>query len=228
MKFVKFLFPCFVFCIFTILNSCIAEYSSELQEAYSYAYKNGITTMNTIEKANIDWNLTRIAMAKMMANYAINVLWLSSFSDSSCNFDDVSASLNSDYWNGVTNACKLWIMWQNMWSKFRPNDTVTRAEFGTALSRTLHKALWTTLSDWSPYYTTHLNYLNTNKIMNNISNPDMLEQRWYVMLMMMRSADIVWDAGIDAWDCVAECFELPESGEFDATEIFNCLQSCVK
>jgi len=219
-----------LFTVFVMLIWCYAfgEYSTELQDAYSYAYKNGITTMNTIDKANMEWNLTRIAMAKMIANYAINVLWLSSFSSESCTFSDVSSSLNSDYWNWVTNACKLWIMWQNMWSNFRPNDTVTRAEFGTALSRTLHKAIWSTLSDGTPFYTTHLNYLNTNKIMNNISDPSMLEQRWYVMLMMMRAKDIVKVVDIDAGDCVAECFEVPESGQFDATEIYECLQACVR
>jgi hypothetical protein len=51
-----------------------AEYSDELVQAYNYAYKNRITTMDNIEKANMDGKLTRVAMAKMITNYAINIL----------------------------------------------------------------------------------------------------------------------------------------------------------
>ena len=36
-------------------------------------------------------------------------------------------------------------------NKFRPNDEVTRAEFGTALSRMLYST-----PDGKPYYSTHL------------------------------------------------------------------------
>ncbi|MBQ5945680.1 hypothetical protein IJL65_04860 [bacterium] len=36
-------------------------------------------------------------------------------------------------------------------NEFRPFDMVTRAEFGTALSRMLYK-----LADGDPYYVTHL------------------------------------------------------------------------
>jgi len=51
-----------------------ASYSDELQGAYDYAYENGITTQSTIDSANIYGSLTRVAMAKMMANYAMEVL----------------------------------------------------------------------------------------------------------------------------------------------------------
>jgi hypothetical protein len=51
-----------------------ANYSDELEEAYAYAYKNGITTMSSIDNANMFGSLTRIAMAKMIANYATTVL----------------------------------------------------------------------------------------------------------------------------------------------------------
>ena len=205
-----------------------AEYSNELKDAYKYAYNNGITTMTSIEKADMEWNLTRIAMAKMISNYAINVLWLQIDSNDSCSFSDVSNILNSNYDNWVTNACKLWLMGQNMPNnKFRPMDSVTRAEFWTTLSRTLHKALWTTLKDWTPnYYSTHLNYLNTEKVMNDISNPSMLEVRWYVMLMMMRASNLV-DTLPNAWECVTECFDTNWNVNLTAENIYNCLLECV-
>ena len=45
----------------------------EFPEAYAYAYKYGITTQSE-DNVNMGGNLTRIAMAKMIAQYAINVL----------------------------------------------------------------------------------------------------------------------------------------------------------
>jgi hypothetical protein len=51
-----------------------ASYTDEEQEAYAYAYDKGITTMTSIDNANMAGNLTRIAMAKMIANYATTVL----------------------------------------------------------------------------------------------------------------------------------------------------------
>ena len=156
-------------------------YTREFNNAYKFAHLNGITTMNNINKANMNWQLTRIAMAKMLSNYAINVLWKKPENISVPPFYDVSEKLNNDYWWAVNLAYQLWIMWIGI-DKFRPNDEVTRAEFWTALSRMLY---W--LKDGNPYYSTHLSKLKKEWIINN-SNPNLKELRWYVMLMLMRSA----------------------------------------
>jgi len=50
-----------------------ASYSDELNEAYAYAASKNITSMDTIESADMFGNLTRIAMAKMMANYVLDL-----------------------------------------------------------------------------------------------------------------------------------------------------------
>ena len=71
-------------------------------------------------------------------------------------------------------------MWINI-DEFRPFDLITRWEFGTALSRML---FW--LADGDPYYVTHLAKLKEEGIMANI-DPEMIEIRWYVMLMLKRS-----------------------------------------
>ena len=75
-------------------------------------------------------------------------------------------------------------MWINMPdNKFRPFDLVTRAEFVTALSRLLYN-----IEDWEIlYYSTHMELLNKLWIIA-VTDPDMEELRWYVMLMLMRSA----------------------------------------
>jgi hypothetical protein len=164
-------------------------YSTEFQQAYEFAKWNGITTMPTIQKANMEWKLTRIAMAKMLSQYAINVLWKNPDTTQNNKFNDVTDKLDSVYDDWVTLAYQLWIMWQNMpWNNFRPNDEVTRAEFATALSR---MAYWT--SDWeyratSKYYVHHMEKLVKEWIITN-DDPNMKELRWYVMIMLMRSTE---------------------------------------
>ena len=84
-------------------------------------------------------------------------------------------------------ACQLGIMWVNPngtpSQSFNPNGTVTRAEFGTVLSRTLYG---TTYNGGTPYYFNHLNALKEHNILTN-TNPTLKELRGYVMLMLMRS-----------------------------------------
>ena len=158
------------------------KYSDEMNKAYQYAYYYGITTKWSIKEADMNWNLTRVAMAKMLSQYAINVLWKQPDKTRQKTFTDVSSKLDTDYDNGVTLAYQLWIMW--IWiDNFRPYDTVTRAEFGTALSRMLFN-----IKDWKDkYYSTHLSKLKQEWIITN-DDPTLKELRWYVMLMLMRSA----------------------------------------
>jgi len=162
-----------------------SQYSSELNQAYQYAYHYGITTQDSISSADMEWSLTRIAMAKMLSQYAIKVLWITPDSTKSNKFADVSSDLDSQYNDWVTLAYQLWIMWINMPNnKFRPFDTVTRAEFATALSRLKYH----TDDGKDVYYSTHIKLLHQLWIITN-TDPAMKELRWYVMLMLMRSAE---------------------------------------
>jgi len=166
-----------------------SDYSMEEKQAYDYAYQNGITTMSTIERANINGNLTRIEMAKMISNYAINILWLEPDKSKTCIFTDVTPEKDATYSNWVKNACQLGLMWAWI-SKFRPYDSVTRAEFGTVLSRALNAKnieKLKELNDATPYYFNHLKYLKEEWIMKNISNPSRLELRWQIFVMLMRA-----------------------------------------
>ena len=161
------------------------NYTQEFIDAYNFAYKNWITSKLSIEDAKMFSPLTRIQMAKMLSNYAINVLWKHpDISKWTIKFDDVSNKLNKEYDNAVNLAYQLGIMWQNIKNnKFRPYDEVTRAEFATALSRLLY---WT--MDWKwifKYYDPHINKLYNEWIIRNI-NADMNEKKWYVMIMLMR------------------------------------------
>jgi hypothetical protein len=68
-----------------------------------------------------------------------------------------------------------------------PRKTVSRAEFGTVLSR----ILWgDTYNDSKPYYVKHLQALKNSGIMTQIDNPEKrLELRKWVWVMLMRSVE---------------------------------------
>jgi len=160
------------------------SYPTEWDNAYQFAYKNWITTMDSIEKADLESPLTRIAMAKMLSQYAINILGKKPANIIVPKFTDITDELNEEYNFWVSLAYQLWIMWINMPdNKFRPFDEVTRWEFATAISRMLFG-----ITDWTElYYSTHLAKLMGEWIITN-DNPYLIELRWYVMIMLMRSA----------------------------------------
>ena len=159
-------------------------FTREMDNAYRFAYKNWITTVPNIKDAKMNSPLTRIAMAKMLSNYAVNILWRQpDYSKWTVKFNDVTNKQNLEYDNAVTLAFQLWIMWQNMpKNNFRPNDEVTRAEFATALSRLLY---WTQ-DGADRYYSSHLSKLKQKWIISN-DDPKIKEKRWYVMIMLMRT-----------------------------------------
>ena len=171
-----------------IINYLNGSYTKEQVDAYNFAKSNWITTMPTIQQAKMNTSLTRIQMAKMLSNFAINVMkqepdpekWI-------VKFNDVTNKMDKQYDNAVTKAYQLWIMWQNMKNnEFRPNDEVTRAEFASALSRLLYQTdEWKYKSTWN-YYIPHITRLYQEWIINN-TNPKLKEKRWYVMLMLMRT-----------------------------------------
>ena len=163
------------------------NYSMEERSAYDYAYKHNITTMNSIDRADMYGWLTRIAMAKMLSNYAINILGLTPDTTKDCTFTDVSLYLDAQYDNWVTKACQLWIMWVGI-EQFYPHGKVTRIEFWTALSRALNASDPEKLKEMNnsnPYYKKHLNFLRNEWIMNNTTNAT--ELRWWVLVMLMRA-----------------------------------------
>jgi hypothetical protein len=169
-------------------SSSITTHTKEQNEAYSFAKSNWITSTSSIETAKMDTELTRIQMAKMISNYAINVLWQEPDVEKWVpDFKDVTAQMDKQYDNAVTKAYQLWIMWQNVKNnEFRPNDEVTRAEFSAALSRLLyHTDEWNYKWTWK-YYIPHVAKLYNEWIINKM-NPVLKEKRWYVMTMLMRT-----------------------------------------
>ena len=167
-----------------LLTWNMSGFSQEFIDAYLFAYKIWITTQKTIQEADLYWNLTRVHMAKMMSNYDIKIM--SGIIDTwrQCNFKDIT-NQSSEMKSYIKLSCQLGIMWVGM-ENFNPNWLVTRAEFGTVLSRILYGNKY---NNWTPYYIEHLKALKKDWIITNI-DPNLKEVRWYVMLMLMRATKI--------------------------------------
>ena len=139
--------------------------------------------MNTLENADPDWLLTRWHLAKMVVNYMVNVLWRSMPYDVTYNclyWGDNESSWESDEIRDyATKACAFWVMWINMEdNKFLPNSVVTRAEFGTVMSRVLWWDKYNiTDTEHRSYYENHLQALKKDSILTQIANP---ETRWEI------------------------------------------------
>lgn len=159
-----------------------SSYSTELNNAYLWAYAYGITTMNTIQKANMWGQLLRSHMAKMISNFAITLAGFTPDTTKECTFTDIgNQSTEMKFY--IKLSCQLGLMWVGI-NTFNPQDTITRAQFGTILSRLIRGNTY----EWGiKYYTNHLNALQTAGIMTQISNHSMHELRWYVLLMMKRT-----------------------------------------
>jgi hypothetical protein len=170
-----------------------SPYSEELNNAFQFAYRFWITTICPIQKANVEWVLLRNHFAKMITEFAIdivgktpnpNIKWCDAF-------DDIWRQ-TLEMKNYIKQACQLWLMgfesdWVQVSTSFNPTFVVTRAQFWTVLSRLLFGSRYN-IKSWEDFvwYKKHLSALRANRIMNNIDSPFDNEMRWWAMLMFMR------------------------------------------
>ena len=172
--------------------SCSLCQNKEIVRIYEWAYENNITTVVSFCDSKPEWKLTRWHLAKMVSNYATNVLWqkLPEKVPSECRWIDNNKERESEEIKEyAVKACSLWLMWLNM-KRFQPNLIVTRAQFWTILSRLLY---WKANAWWNPYYSRHLNALKKDNIMVQIENPeDRVEFRRWVWLMLKRASLMSW------------------------------------
>jgi hypothetical protein len=164
-----------------VLSNLLNGFSQEFNDAYTFAFSKGITTQSTIQKANMTWALTRASMAKMIVNYAVNVLGKAVDSWVVCTFADMTGQ-STEMQEYAIKACQLWLMGKGQ-SNFNPKGIVTRAQLWTVLSR----MLYATPESGAPYYTVHLNLLKDKWVLTMIDSK-LIEKRVYLMLMLMRAA----------------------------------------
>ena len=131
----------------------------------------------------------------MVSEFAMEELWMQPNTGKVCKFNDM-ADETQEMQKYAELACQLWFM--GLYSdgikvkdNFDPNNQVTRAEFGTVLSRLLW---WTkyAANDGDVFYKRHLEVLREKGIMTKISGnwPSSIELRWYVMLMFKRVSEL--------------------------------------
>jgi hypothetical protein len=135
--------------------------------------------------------LIRMHLAKMISEFAINVMWREIEEEIPwCSEFEDMGSENEEMNKYATMACNLGLMWRESDQKstqkiFNPKMIVDRAQFGTILSRLLRWDTYAT-DDSVRFYKNHLQALKERWIMTMISDPFMEELRWWVILMMYR------------------------------------------
>jgi len=188
------------------------QYSTELNSAYNFALANTITTIADCDKVHLDGELLRSHMAKMMTNFAMKTLWLQPNTWAVCNFTDMDQE-STEMKTYAKLACQLGLMWLDTDGKvnptFNPTEIVTRAQFGTVLSRLLRG---TKNNGGDVYYTKHLQALKDAGIMTKIETPEQKELRGYTMVMLQRiitqSASIINASASDrpVWESILQYF----------------------
>ncbi|MDR0860678.1 MAG: hypothetical protein LBO09_07030 [Candidatus Peribacteria bacterium] len=163
------------------------------ETVYQRAKGYGITTAYTYEDARISDAILRQEMAKMISTYAIKLLDKTpDTSKVECTqFQDVS-EVPTELQPYIIQSCQLGLMGMHgdgiqVQDNFFPKSFISRAEVGAILSRLFRGTTYATQEGDETYYTRHLQALKKAGIMNFISNPDMLELRGNILLMLWKS-----------------------------------------
>jgi len=90
----------------TILDS---PFSLELTNAYLRAHAYGITTMPTIQQANMTGYLIRKHLAKMISEFTLQFVGIKPDTSKPCNFPDMKAETKEMQYYAVL-ACQLGLM----------------------------------------------------------------------------------------------------------------------
>ena len=167
----------------------------EMEGAYQWAKSKGITSQPTYDTFEPYSPLLRKHMAKFLSQFAVNVLGKTpDTSRTDCKFYDLGLETQEmkDY---AVMACQLGMMGYKPdsvtvhQSQFWPNEVVTRAQFGTALSRLLWGDTYAVSNaQANQYWVRHLQALKDAGIMTQIETPNQVELRGWVVLMMWRQA----------------------------------------
>lgn len=160
------------------------SWSQEYQDAYAYAYANGITTMSSIDAANLAGTTTRAQAAKMFVEFAKS-MGQTADTSASCSFSDLASVADTDLEDFAVEACQMGLMGIGTNGIFNPMGVLSRAEFGTVLSRVLFGDVY---NGGNPFYAAHLNALNQAGLMNDLSNPERSIMRGDAMLLLYRSS----------------------------------------
>lgn len=161
--------------------------NTEYDNAYAFAKQYSITTMSTCQKANMDGVLLRKHAAKMIVNFAKNILNRQPNTSVKCSFSDM-ANENEEMIGYALEACQLGIMglkWDGTPAeKFEPNGLINKAQLATILSRLLYGDK--NNSDDACWYCKHIDVMKADGVITVTTDlMDPIRRAW-AMLMMMR------------------------------------------
>lgn len=159
----------------------------EIEDAYLFAHENGITTMDTCVKARTNDFITRGEVAKMVVNYAINVLHMTlPDTDKPCKFTDM-ADKNMETRSYAIGACQLGIMGLKgdgtPAETFNPNGLLDKAQFATMISRMTYGSENNDMACW---YCKHVEALKADGTITVTTDLMLPLRRGYAMLMLLR------------------------------------------
>ena len=174
--------------VYTPTDEEIERFWEEVFTAYNWAIGKWITTIDDINKAKLNTNITRAELAKMMVVFMSWMLQMQPVITDTVNYKDINEKKLWDLTWYIQLAYQYQIMWINAdWSpmeNFDPNKPVSRAEFATVLSRVLFGNTYNQIGN--NYYEKHIEALNKANILND-TNPKITEWRWWIMTMLYRS-----------------------------------------
>ena len=159
-------------------------------DAFQEAYGLGITNKCPIENARLNDFIKRKELVKMLVFFSVKVLGVTPDTTKiGCDqyADMQKASDEMKFYTKIW--CQLEIMWMQPngvtpMKNFYPDQYVTRAQFGTTLSRLIFGRRF---NGEKPYrYTRHLAALKEFNIIKVIT-PNLKETRWFVMLVFSRT-----------------------------------------
>ncbi len=174
-----------------------STHSAEVNEAYIWACQEWIIKSDTIQWARLWEFLNRAEMAKITTVFEMLELWSQPDRSKDCSaFADSMAWYNQEMKNYMVTSCQLLRMWIHTADytpipDFMPRKFVSRAEFGTILSRILWWDKYEAEKNSRYYYVEHLNKLKAAWILTDI-NPNLVERRSYAILMIYRAAKMMW------------------------------------
>ncbi len=171
-----------------VANACP---DAEYHAAYLFSVKYSITTLPSCIDANMDGLLIRSHAAKMMANYAINVLGKTPDNSKACDFSDMTDQSNEMKLYAET-ACKLGLMGLETdgvtpATEFNPNDYLDKAQFATILSRLLYNEA--NNGNTECRYCDHVAALQDAGVITVTTDLFDPLKRAFAMIMLMRTQD---------------------------------------
>ncbi len=175
----------------TMIEDICAK-NSEYQAAYDFAYQYKITTQ-ICDETNMDTVLIRAHAAKMMSNYAMNVLDREPDTKKKCLLEDTDRQ-SEEIQQYMITACQLGLMGLESdgitpATSFNPTTALNKAQLATVLSRMMYGPMHD--NNEEGFWVGHVAALQEAGIITITTDLFDPLKRAYAMIMLMRTVEII-------------------------------------